>query len=78
MIEAIHDALHVGQNDTVVVAKQNLQSFYVDVPGLVSVYCDLVVVSCLEDHVEDGLLELVLDQEVGAAVLLEQLDHLLE
>ena len=62
----INDASHLSLHRQVVVREQGSNGLDVGGGALVTIDDQLVVVAGLEDHVKDGLVELVLHQEVGA------------
>ena len=76
MVQPVNDALHVALHHSVVISEQHLQGLHVDVPRVVAVNRDLVVVARLQHRVKNRLVELVLDQEVRLGVLLKRLYYL--
>merc|ERR1719336_1904669 len=72
-VDAVDDGLHAMLDQHVVVAQQRVDRLLVHVAALVPVHQDLVVVASLQHHVEDRLVELVLDQEVCVK---EPLEHI--
>jgi hypothetical protein len=61
----INDASHLSLHRQVVVREEGANGLDVGGGALVPIDDQLVVVAGLEDHVKDGLVELVLHQEVG-------------
>ena len=74
-VDPVDDGLHGSLDIGAVITQQSVDGLFVVPPRGLAVHHNLVVVPSLEHHVEDGLTELVLDQEVGVREPLEDLDN---
>ena len=74
-VNTVDDRLHGGLDVGAVVPQQDVDGLLVVPSGGFSVNNNLVVVTSLENHVKDGLTELVLDQEVCVAESFEHFHH---
>ena len=71
-VNAVDDRLHGSLDVGAVVSQQDVDGLFIVPSRSFSVNHNLVVVSSLEDHMKDGLTELVLNQEVR---VIESFEH---